>query len=337
MSRWKCNAAVAFVVLTLAAPGRAVDIYIIEDSGFFGIPGVTQGAIGKFSSSDPAHVTVVGNAGDGMNYGGIDFRSQRTGDFFGFENTTNSLRQLGLTGGSTLIDSVGHIATGVAAFSYSNDGLIAYAAGTDGVWGRIVEADALTGEVIEVHNFLSTVFSGLATVPEGTALPFPPGELWGLVNTSSGVNLVRVNLDTNTTSLVGGVTGLGFQAQFETGLDWAPDGTLYAAIQGFRFIGGGNTEEVSSHLFTINPFSAQATDLGVIQADLTWDGSGIAVALPPCPLTLVLADLPDLVECLTGPAAAGLLTAQCICRDIDLDDDIDLRDFAALQEAAAAR
>jgi len=276
----------AAIVAAAASVNRAgaVEIYIIEDSGFFGQPGITLGTLARVDSANPSAVTIVGNVGDQLNYGGIDFRPGQplSSAFYGFENTTNSVRSLGLTGGQSLLDSVGHVDSGIAGITFSNDGSLVYCAGNANGFGRIMVADANTGELISVHNFVNVSIGALATVPAGTALPYTPGEIWGIVNTTTGVQLQRFNLADNTRVVVGAVLGIGFNAAFESGLDWAPDGTLYAAFQGTRFV-GGEPVPVSSHLYTVNPANAQATNLGPIQFDGAWDVSSICVAPAPPP------------------------------------------------------
>ncbi len=276
------------MVLALAAAGAVrgggVEIYVIEDTGFFTQPGISQGTLGKLSPSNPAAVTIVGNVGDQFNYGGIDFRpgTPAADGFYGFENTTNSVRKLGLTGGQSLIDSVGHVDSGIAGVTFSNDGSLIYCAGNANGFGRIMVADAATGELVSLHDFVNVSIGALATVPAGAGLPYTPGEIWGVVNTTTGVQLQRFNLTDNTRVVVGAVLGIGFNAAFESGLDWAPDGTLYAAFQGTRFV-GGEPVAVSSHLYTVNPANAQATNLGPIQFDGAWDASSICVVPAPPP------------------------------------------------------
>jgi hypothetical protein len=259
------------------------EIYIIEDSGFFGAPGITAGTIGKLSVDDPSQVTIIGNDGGHLgpfNWGGIDFRPNGTGagtaPLYGFENTTNSIRIIDPDANdNTLIDSTGYIESGsfVAGFAISNDGSIGYAAGTVGFQGRIVQADLDTGEVLSVHAFGNfPAISSVAVVPEGTDLPFDAGTIFALRNISGGIQLVQFDLDTNTATVQGTVSGLGFTGAFESGLDFAPNGTLYAAING---VSGGN--DVSTRLFTINPQTAAATLVGIIGNDGEWDAASIAV------------------------------------------------------------
>jgi hypothetical protein len=263
------------------------DIYIIEDSGYFGVPGVTAGVVGRISADNPGDVTILGDAGGHLapfNWGGIDFRPPHTTNdpfqLFGFENLTNSVRKVHVDQNTNeLIDSVGFIESGgfVSGFAIDNDGNTGYAAGTVSFQGRIVKHDLATGAVLSVHGFNNFhSISSIAVVPEGTELPYEAGTIFGLRNISGGAQLVQYDLDTNTATSHGSVTGLGFTAAFESGLDFAPDGTLYAAIQG---VSGGN--DVSSRLFTIDPANAAATLIGIIGNDNTWDVAGIAVVPKP--------------------------------------------------------
>jgi hypothetical protein len=262
-------------IVWVPSAAAGVDVFIIEQSGFFGAPGIVPGTIGRLNTDDVSNVTIVADDGpDFFNYGGIDFR-RGFDQLFGFETTTNSLRELPLTGGNLLIDSLGHVDNLVSGLTYSNDGSRVFAVGNVSAFGRIVEADPDTGQVIEVHNFLNVSISGLATVPECTDLPFPPGELWGVNNTVFGPRMVRFNLETDTVIDVGAVLGLDFTQAFDVGLDWAADGTLYAAFQGVDAMG----VDISARLYTLDVIGSpiQANLLGVIQAEDTWDIASIVV------------------------------------------------------------
>lgn len=254
---------------------KGVDIYVIEDSGFFGPPGPSQGDIGRFPANDPSSVTVVGNTVDLLNMGGLDFRPGENDRLHAFEVTTNSLRTLGLTGGNTLIDSLGFCDTGVAGLTFSNDGSIAYAVGNASA-SRIIEADAETGAVLEVHTIFGISISALATAPPCVQAPAVPGEIWAVNNTGSGAQLVTIDLDTSTVNPLGFITGIGFIQAFEVGLDWSLDGTLYVSFNGVEQI-GGDFFDVSTHFYTLDPATRQATLVGVIQADDTWDAASITV------------------------------------------------------------
>lgn len=308
--------------MTVEAPAgdcQFHEIYIIEDSGFFNEPGITAGRMARFCSSNPADVQLLGEAGGRLgpfNWGGINFHPE-TEELFGFENTTNSLRLLDPDGGNTLIDSVGHIGSGISGMAISNDGATAYIAGTVSAWGRVIQADVLTGEVLTVHNLLNmSAIGSLAVVPDGVDLPYDAGTILAIRNigSSPGAQLHVLDLEANTATLIGSLTGVGFNIAFESGMDFAPDGTLYAAIQGFT----GSGDDVSTHLFTINPSTAAATLIGVVDAPGTWDASSIAVRPAPSgPLgdlngdgVVNVSDLLILLgswgECPDGPCPADL-------------------------------
>ncbi len=257
-----------------AAEPRAI---IVEGSGFFNVPGIQIGTVASFSLTDPSDVVILGRAAHDLRFGGVDVRPG-SNDIVGFENSTNSLRILGEKGdGNTLIDSIGYMDSGAAGLTFSNDGSVAYASTVVGGFSRIVRADADTGAVLGLHHILNIALSSLATVPEGHPV-YPAGEIWGLGMTSSGgVRLYRLNLETNTVVSQPPVLGIGFNPQFETGLDWGADGTLYALIQGFRQINPKTFEEISSHLYTIDPATGAATMIGVVGAPGTWDAVSLTI------------------------------------------------------------
>jgi len=266
-----------------AAPTEA---FIIEGSAFFGAPGIELGVVGKVSLADPSITSILSTSAVDLRFGGADIRPGSS-DLIGFENTTNALRILDtVNGGNTLIDSIGYMASGVAGMSYSNDGAIAYVTTTVGGFARIVEADANTGAVLEVHNLFNLSLSSLATVPDGHPT-LNPGDLYGLGLTgTSSLKLMHIDLTTNSIVSQKSILGIGFTPQFETGLDWTSDGDLYGIIQGFDETSPGVFVEVSSHLYTIDPASGNANDLGVIQSHQTWDAvtlvidDGIAACKP---------------------------------------------------------
>jgi hypothetical protein len=270
-----CTAAI-FGASALAGP-VSYDAYIIEGSAFFGAPGIELASIGHFSLSDPSSVTVLSQGAPDLRFGGADIASG-SADLVGFENTTNSLRVLDLVnGGNTLIDSIGFMDPGVAGMAYSNDGSIVYVTTTVGAFVRIMEVDAATGAALSIHNIITDAISSLAVVPPGHPT-LTEGALYGLALTSGGsVRLVEIDLESSTIASSTTVFGIGFNAQFETGLDFAPDGTLYAIIQGFDEVAPDVFVEISSHLYTIDPSTGSAVDIGVIEADGTWDGVTLVV------------------------------------------------------------
>lgn len=294
------NARLTIPVLVLAAshamagpaapPTRA---FIIEGSGFFAAPGIELGTLAAVDLEDPSQVTILSRPADDLRFGGLDVRpgsGPGAGSLVGFENTTNALRTLSTDADTNaLIDSIGFLESGVAGLTFSNDGTVAYATTAVGGFGRVVEADADTGAVIEVHNILGASLSSLATVPEGHPI-YPAGEVWGLGLVGTGsLRLYRLDLETNTIVSQPFVTGIGFNPQFETGLDWAADGTLYALIQGFRQLAPDQFEEISSRLFTIDPATGAATLVGIVGTQGTWDAASLALddqAPPPCPADL---------------------------------------------------
>ena len=260
-----------------ALAGGATHAYIIEGSAFFGAPGIELGRIGRVELADPSSVSIEVLAASDLRFGGADIRPG-TADLVAFENTTNAMRVLDLVnGGNTLIDSIGYMDSGVAGMAYSNDGTVAYITTTVGAFLRVVEADAETGAVLEVHNIVNLSVSSLAVVPEGHPT-LNAGDLYGL-SLSGGGSLKLVNIDLELNTIVSQVSlfGVGFQPQFETGLDFASDGTLYAIIQGFDEVTPDNFVEISSHLYTVDPQVGSVVDLGVIQADQTWDAVTLVI------------------------------------------------------------
>ncbi|MBL4592126.1 MAG: hypothetical protein JKY96_09230 [Phycisphaerales bacterium] len=293
----KTVSTIIVLACSTALGGTPQRAYIIEGSAFFGAPGIELATIGVVDLADPSQVSVISQGAVDLRFGGADIRPG-TGEFVGFENTTNSMRVFDLVNnGNTLIDSTGYMDSGVAGMAYSNDGSIAYITTTVGAFVRVLQVDAATAMPMSVHNILTDAVSSLAVVPKGHPT-LTPGDLYGLALTGfGGLRLVQFDLDTNTVASTQPVFGIGFQAQFETGLDFAPDGTLYAAIQGFDEVSPDVFVEISSHLFTINTASGTATDLGVIEGDQTWDS-----------VTLVIDDAP--VGCAADITGEGNLNLQ---------------------------
>ena len=273
------------ILAALASPAIAqpTTAYIVEGSGFFGAPGVQLGTLAEIDLANPANVTILSRPADDLRFGGADV-NPTNGDLVGFENSTNAMRILDrTTNQQTLIESIGWMESGVAGFTYSNDGTIAYAVTNVSGFNRIVEANAATGAVIEVHNILGNALSSLATVPPGHPT-LPEGEIVGLALTGFGsLNFVRLDLKSNQVISEQGLLGVGFEPQFETGLDFAADGTLYALVQGFDEIAPDVFVEISSHLYTLDVTTATLTQIGVVQAEGTWDAVGLAINDGPAP------------------------------------------------------
>lgn len=287
MNRFVCASTIALASLAVSA-GEPLGAYIIEGSGFFGAPGIELTQLGRVDLSNPSNVDILPASGINLRFGGADLRPG-SGELVAFENTTNALRIIDtINGGNTLIDSIGFMESGVAGMAYSNDGSVAYITTTVGAFVRILTVDADTGAMIAMNNIITDPISSLAVVPDGHK-SLTPGDLYGLALTAGGsVRLVRVDLGSNSIASTQFVSGIGFNAQFETGLDFASDGTLYALIQGFDEVQPDVFVEISSHLYTINPANGNATDLGVVQGDGTWDAVTLVIDEGPvsCPADL---------------------------------------------------
>ncbi len=296
-------------VVAFAGGDGPTHAYIIEGSAFFGAPGIELGRVGRVELADPSNVSLEAQAASDLRFGGADIRPGTT-DLVAFENTTNALRVIDLiNGGNTLIDSVGFMDSGVAGMTYSNDGSSVFVATTVGAFLRILEANAATAAIISVHNILNFSASSLAIVPENHPT-LNPGDLYGLVLSGGGaLRLGKIDLETNTVVSQVSLFGIGFQPQFETGLDFAADGTLYAVIQGFDEVSPDNFVEISSHLYTVDPLAGSVVNLGVIEADQTWDA-----------VTLVIDD-----------AAAGCAA------DLTGDGDLNFFDVSAFLSAFGAQ
>ncbi|MFK7961904.1 MAG: hypothetical protein AB8G96_15420 [Phycisphaerales bacterium] len=265
----------------MAGPARRTMILVLEDSGFFAAPGIEVGTIGRLDPADPTQVEIIGRIEDlagGLNPAGVD--QAPAGERIVFDTSTTALRRLGPAGtpatSGDLIDSVGFIDDLVGGLTLSLDGTVAYAVGNDSAFGRIVVADAATGVGIDRIDIVGRSFSGVATVPEGAGLPWPAGTLLAVENLDGGARLVAVDPATGTVTEGPFIGGLGFVQAFETGLDFAPDGTLYAMLQGFQ--AGG--PDVPARLYELDAATGSTSLLGVIGGG-GWDASSIAVVSVP--------------------------------------------------------
>ncbi|MHA7814611.1 MAG: GC-type dockerin domain-anchored protein [Phycisphaerales bacterium] len=331
MNRIAIASTIALTALSANA-GQPTSAYIIEGSGFFGAPGIELTQLGRVDLSDPSSVDVLPAAGINLRFGGADQRPG-TGELVAFENTTNALRIIDAVAGSnTLIDSIGFMESGVAGMAYSNDGSVAYVTTTVGAFVRILTVDADTGAMIAMNNIITDPISSLAVVPEGHK-SLTPGDLYGLALTAGGsVRLVRVDLTNNTIASTQFVSGITFNAQFETGLDFAPDGTLYGLIQGFDEVAPDQFVEISSHLYTIEPTTGAAVDLGVVQADGTWDAVTLVIdsGAPACPADLTGDGILDFFDV---SAFLGAYNAMDPAADFTGDSVYDFFDVSAFLNA----
>ncbi len=316
--------------------GSPTHAYIIEGSGFFGAPGIELASVGYVNLSDPSDVVRMPVAGVHLRFGGADIGAGSS-ELLAFENTTNSLRVVDVegVGGNVLVDSIGFMDSGVAGMAISNDGTIAYVTTTVGAFVRIVQADAATGAVLEVHNILTNPISSLAVVPAGHPT-LTEGDLYGLMLTfGGGVRLVHIDLNSNSIVSELFVSGIGFTAQFETGLDFSPDGTLYGLVQGFDEVMPDVFVEISSHLFMIDPVSGAGVDLGVVESDQTWDAVTLVVdtMTTPCAADLSGDGILNFVDV---SAFVALFTSQNMEADFNGDGVLNFVDVSAFVAAFTA-
>lgn len=279
--------ATAFAPIAAAGGSVGPQAYIIEGSGFFNVPGVEIGSAAIIDLTDPSIVIPIPRVGDEFRFGGVGV-VPGTNVPLAFENTTNSIRAFDpAAAGNTLIDSTGFHDSGTAGIAFSVDGSVTYTTTTVSQFGRIVASDTYTAEILSVTDIVNFNFSSLATAPATSTLP--EGTLIGLgIAVGNSLLLHTIDLDNAAVTNTIGVSGIGFSAEFETGLDFAPDGTLYAIVQGFQQIGFDGFIEISSRLFTIDPVTGQATLIGIVGDDFTWDGVGLAIIddAPACPIDL---------------------------------------------------
>jgi len=299
-----CGIAVLYSPMALAQPadppqpnGGIIDeLLIVERDGFNIVPGLAS-KVGRFFGNNTAAVNILGHTASAPIFIGMDFKPG-TSTLFGIEITSNSLRSISAINAlSTVVGAGSSIPLDpfrLGGMSFNANGDVLYV--TDSSF--LYTVDDTSGVVLDSYTLNYTGLPpgldigdiAVAPIEVSTSPPIPAGTLLGIaVNSAFGqpALLVKITPDsvsgqaavTSLATLTTGAFVIGF---YDQGLDFSPQGVLYACLQG---------EFQSATLFRVNVSGAatmgQCTFMGIVHGNpASWDVGDLTVGPNPiftCP------------------------------------------------------
>lgn len=333
--------------------GVVNELYIVERDGFNIIPGQAS-KIGRFYSNNTQGVTILGGSPSQPVFVGMDYKPG-SNLLYGIETSTNSLRTIDPATGASTTVGMGSLLQldpfRLGGLSYNAAGNVLYA--TDSA--NIYTLNEVTGGVIAAYpvNFIGMPagldIGDIAVAPIDVCVdpPIPTGTLLGIAvgPFPQPARLVKITLlsapnRADVTSLAT-LSTPGFVIGFyDQGLDFSPEGVLYACLQG---------EFQSATMFRVNVTGAatigQCSFMGIVHNNpASWDVGDVAVgpnSLAACPTCsgdvtgdgkVDGRDIARFVQAAIGYALNGSIPVGMDCADMDSDNDVDfagaLSDYA---------
>ena len=324
--------------------GLIVDeLYIIERDGFNIIPGQAS-KVGRFYSNNTHGVTILGGTATQPVFTGMDFKPG-TATLYGIETSTNSLRTINAaTGASTIVGTGSLIPLDpfrLGGLSFNATGNVLYATDSNSLYtlneatGGVVAAYPLNYIGLPAGLDLGDI--AVAPIDVSTNPPIPAGTLLGIAVSSAfgqPARLVKITLNGNQAdvTLLANMTTTGFVIGFyDQGLDFSPQGVLYACLQG---------EFQSATMYRVNVAGAatigQCTFMGIVHNNpASWDVGDLSVGPNPifdCPTCrgdvtgddrVDGRDITEWVRAAIEYALSGQIPVGKHCADMDADGDVD--------------
>ena len=329
---------------------RAVidEMFIMERDGFNPVPGLAA-TLGRFYANNPGAVTVLGGMPNQPVFSGLDFRP---GDntLFAIDIASGSLRTVHPgTGNSTLVGMVGSLPLNpfrLGGLSFNASGNVLYATDSDNLYtvntatgtpiaglplayiGFPDGIDIELGDIAVAPIDVSVDPPILANAILGIAVSGTFGQPAWLARLTLNQPLARYDV-TPLAVLNTGAFDVGYADQ---GLDFSPEGILYACLQG---------EVISATLFRVAlapPAGVgQCTLLGVVNNNpISWSVGDVTVGPNPLPACASCvgdvdgngqvngADIRAWVAAALEFQITQIVPANALCADLNQDGDIDL-------------
>jgi len=329
---------------------RAVidEIYIIERDGFNPVPGMAS-KLGHFYANNPGTVTVIGGTPSQPVIGGMDFRP---GDnaLFGIDTASGSLRIIDpVTGISSIVGMTGNLPLNpfrLSGLSFNASGNVLYATDSEFLYTvNTVTGSPITGLPLVYVGFPDGVDIDIGDIavapidisanPSIVANTILAVAVSGTFGQPAWLARVRLNAplsqyDVSPLAVLNtGAFDVGFADQ---GLDFSPEGILYACLQG---------EVTSATVFKVDLASpatvGQCALLGTVNNNpISWSVGDIAVGPNPLPACASCvgdvdgngqvngADIRAWVAAAIEYQIFHVVPVNALCADMNQDGDIDL-------------